>query len=595
MPSSLPRASGAQPTTDLVRQTALITDVALALARQASIPEMLQTCAESMVRHLEVAFARIWTLNEHAQVLEMQASAGMYTHLDGPHGRVPMGTLKIGRIAATREPHLTNEVASDPDIGDHDWAEREGMVAFAGFPLVVEEQVVGVMGMFARHPLAPETLDHLAGISLVIANGIERKRVEVALQEERESIEIINQLGQLVTGELNLDALVRSVTDAATHLTGAAFGAFFYNVFNEQGESYTLYALSGIARERFANFPMPRNTSIFGPTFRGEGVVRLDDVGRDPRYGRNPPYHGLPKGHPPVASYLAVPVISRSGEVLGGLFFGHPGTGMFTERAERITVGLASHAAVAIDNARLYREAREATRLRDDFLLGVSHDLKTPLTVIRGQAQLLQRRLSRYAVDVSEVQEGLRSIEERSRAMAGLLDELLDVARLRLGERLDLTSRPMNLGTLLQTLVASLNQTTRHTLLLEIEDGDLIGSWDERRLARVVDNLLSNAVKYSAAGSTVTVRLSRESDETGTWAILQIRDEGVGIPTKDLPHVFEQFYRASNAPANVSGTGLGLSGVQRLIQQHGGSIALESVEAVGTTVSVRLPLLPQMC
>src|ERR1700722_16730585 len=122
----------------------------------------------------------------------------------------------------------------------------------------------------------------------------------------------------------------------------------------EDGEAYPLYTLSGVPREAFAKFPMPRNTAVFEPTFRGRGPVRSDDILADARYGKSAPYNGLPEGHLPVRSYLAVPVVSRSGDVLGGLFFGHPEPAVFTERAERIVTALAAQAAVAIDNARLY-------------------------------------------------------------------------------------------------------------------------------------------------------------------------------------------------------------------------------------------------
>ena len=115
-----------------------------------------------------------------------------------------------------------------------------------------------------------------------------------------------------------------------------------------------LYTLSGVPREKFAGFPMPRNTAIFGPTFAGQGVVRSDDITKDPRYGQSPPYRGMPAGHLPVRSYLAVPVISRTGEVHGGLFFGHSATGVFTAKDERMLVAIAAHAAIAIDNARLH-------------------------------------------------------------------------------------------------------------------------------------------------------------------------------------------------------------------------------------------------
>jgi PAS domain S-box-containing protein len=188
----------------------------------------------------------------------------------------------------------------------------------------------------------------------------ERARAVGALEAEREMLAAVNRTGQMLAAELDLQKLVQAVTDAATALTGAQFGAFFYNVVDPAGagEAYTLYTLSGVPPEAFARFPMPRNTEIFAPTFRGEGVVRSDDITRDPRYGTNAPHAGMPPGHLPVKSYLAVPVISRSGEVLGGLFFGHPESGVFGEREERSILGLAAQAAVAMDNAALFRQAQ---------------------------------------------------------------------------------------------------------------------------------------------------------------------------------------------------------------------------------------------
>ncbi|MBD0327543.1 MAG: GAF domain-containing protein, partial [Pyrinomonadaceae bacterium] len=169
---------------------------------------------------------------------------------------------------------------------------------------------------------------------------------------------------------------------------------FFYNVLDANGASYMLYTLSGVPREVFAHFPMPRATNLFGPTFRGEGVIRIDDVTQDERYGKNSPYYGMPPGHLHVTSYLAVPVISRSGEVLGGLFFGHPEPSVFTERTEHIVTGLAAQAAIAMDNARLFDAARraradaEAAGRRSAFLaeasaiLASSLDYETTLTSV---------------------------------------------------------------------------------------------------------------------------------------------------------------------------------------------------------------------
>lgn len=178
---------------------------------------------------------------------------------------------------------------------------------------------------------------------------------EAALREESHALEILNRAGTQIAAELDLDRLVQTVVDAGVELTGAQFGAFFYNVIDAQKESYTLYALSGADRSAFAGYPMPRATQVFGPTFRGEGVVLSDDILADERYGKNPPYHGMPEGHLPVRSYLAVPVRSRSDEVIGGLFFGHERPGMFQDRARRLMSGLAAQAAIGIDNARLFQ------------------------------------------------------------------------------------------------------------------------------------------------------------------------------------------------------------------------------------------------
>ena len=189
------------------------------------------------------------------------------------------------------------------------------------------------------------------GINLDIAAY---KQAQETARRRQASLELLNEAGNRLVAEHDLKKIVQFVTDTGREASGAAFGAFFYNVLNEQGESYMLYTLSGAPRAAFEKFPMPRATAMFGPTFRGEGVIRIADVRADPRYGQNPPHHGMPEGHLPVRSYLAVPVTSRTGEVLGGLFFGHPAPGVFTEEAETVVVALAAQAAIAIDNAKLY-------------------------------------------------------------------------------------------------------------------------------------------------------------------------------------------------------------------------------------------------
>ena len=191
--TELKRLQAAQ--AEQMRLAAFGAAVGEALTNSATMGGMLQKCCAAMVEHLEAAFARIWTLNEAEQVLELQASAGLYTHLDGPHGRVPVGQFKIGRIAAERLPHLTNDVQHDPRVGDREWARREGMVAFAGHPLLVDGRVVGVVALFARRPLSDFARKALASTADGLALGIQRERAEAALREsERFAISTIDAL-----------------------------------------------------------------------------------------------------------------------------------------------------------------------------------------------------------------------------------------------------------------------------------------------------------------------------------------------------------------------------------------------------------------
>lgn len=230
-------------------------------------------------------------------------------------------------------------------------------------------------------------------------------------QEARAELEALIEASRGLSADLNLETTVQRATDIATKLSGAKFGAFFYNVVNERQESYVLYTLSGAPRSAFEKFGLPRNTAVFAPTFNGEGVVRVADITADPRYGKNAPHHGMPRGHLPVRSYLAVPVISRKGETIGGLFFGHPDAGVFTERAERIVVGLAAQASIAIDNAKLYTSLQNSID-RLNFSLDAlevgdwSWDVSTD-----------EMRLSDRTADIYGLPRGVRGTREDLRAV----------------------------------------------------------------------------------------------------------------------------------------------------------------------------------
>ncbi|RTL71954.1 MAG: response regulator, partial [Hyphomicrobiales bacterium] len=252
-----------------------------------------------------------------------------------------------------------------------------------------EEAAVEAMRNGATDYVVKQRLDRLPQVMLralkEAAERSERRRAESELLKEKRRLEVLNRTGAVLAGELDLDRLVQLVTDAGVELSGAEFGAFFYNVIGESGDAYMLFALSGASRAAFEGFPMPRATAVFQPTFNGVGIVRSGDITADPRYGRSLPHRGMPPGHLPVRSYLAVPVTSRAGDVLGGLFFGHSEPDMFEEEHEALLAGIAGQAAIAIDNARLFKAAQkeiaERTRaeaaLRDSEtrLLGITNSV----------------------------------------------------------------------------------------------------------------------------------------------------------------------------------------------------------------------------
>ncbi|HET6632222.1 MAG TPA: GAF domain-containing protein [Rhodanobacteraceae bacterium] len=303
----------------------------------------------------------------------------------------------------------------EPTIGGDEWCVSWRLHTADGSPMRHDEcpmalalkenrRILGAEAMAERpdHTLVPflaypvplrDPAGRPVGALNTLVDITRRKRSEQSLRRLTHRLQLINRIAKSVASDLDLERIVQDVTDSATEVIGARFGAFFYNVTDDQGERYRLFALSGAPREAFEKFGTPRNSSLFGRTFRGEGIVRCDNVHADPRYGKNPPYHGMPKGHLPVVSYLAVPVVSRSGEVLGGLFFGHDRAGMFTEESEELVSGIAGHAALAIDNARLLQaaqtevaERRAAEAHRELLLREVNHRAKNLLHTVQSVA-----------------------------------------------------------------------------------------------------------------------------------------------------------------------------------------------------------------
>ena len=475
----------------------------------------------------------------------------------------------------------------------------------------------------------------ITGIFVQGSDVTERVHAETVLADQNRVLERLNATGAAIAAELDLKRLVQMVTDTGVQLTGAAFGAFFHTVFSD-GERLMLYTLSGADLDDFARFPMPRNTALFGPTFAGRTVIRCDDVTADPRFGGNAPFHGMPAGHLPVRSYLAVPVVTRSGEVIGALLFGHPEPGRFTAAHEALTVSIAGQAATAIDNARLFdaaqaeiaERAEAQAALRDLNLSleariaaavaerehieevlrqaqkmeavgqltgGIAHDFNNLLTVITGNMDMALR-----SIDGAEGNPRLRraitnALKGAERA-ASLTQRLLAFSR-----RQPLTPQPLDADRLIAGMSELLKGTLGETIRLETVTAP--GLWrvevDPNQLESALLNLAVNARDAMSGGGKLTIETANARlDEAyaashaevapGSYVVIAVSDTGTGMSRETLARVFEPFFTTKEVG---KGTGLGLSMVYGFVKQSGGHVKIYSEENEGTTVKIYLPRL----
>jgi signal transduction histidine kinase len=472
------------------------------------------------------------------------------------------------------------------------------------------------------------------GFVKILRDRTAQQEAQETLAEERRTLEVMNRAGSALAAETESERLVQIVTDAGVALTGAQFGAFFYNVHDERGGSYMLYTLSGAPREAFTGFPMPRNTAVFEPTFGGAGIVRSEDITQDPRYGRSAPHHGMPPGHLPVRSYLAVPVMSRTQEVIGGLFFGHARPGVFGERSERGLTALAAEAAVAMDNVRLAREnqreleerklaeaalrdlnatleeqvrertlelERNAEALRHAQKMeavgqltgGVAHDFNNLLQVIVGNLEVVRRSLP---PDAARLLRAVNAAANGARGAAALTQRLLAFAR-----RQPLDPKPLNVNALVSGMSDLLHRTLGETIAIETVLG--AGLWaieaDANQLEATLLNLAVNARDAMPEGGRLTVETANTHiDEAyvamhpdvrpGQYVMVSISDTGTGMDANTVARAFEPFF--TTKPVG-KGTGLGLSQVYGFVKQSGGHVKIHSEPGMGTTVRIYLPRL----
>jgi PAS domain S-box-containing protein len=571
----------------------------------------------------------------------------------------------------------------------------------------------------------------IGGVVLVFRDITDRRRAEAQLAEQTRLTESLHRVGSRLAAELDLRTIVRLVIEETVAITRAAFGAFYYDDDEDQAGldptkraprgPLTLYATAGRLP---AVYPPKRAASAVSAAFRGERVVRIADSAQgpptDPNNPPSWPSSNANKATPETRSLLAVPVVSRSGRVLGVMILGHPDPSVFAANDERLSMGIAAQAAVAIDNARLYRDAqeseqrfrqlaenvsdifwmyelpsrrllyvgpafetiwglscqsfyeapqsafelihpedrtralsaferhqrgepsaeeyritrpdgairwlwdrgfpikdefgkvvrvagivediterkaaeeflRESDRRKTEFLALLAHELRNPLTPFRNALHYIKARSSETNQDRFPNEHEM--IDRQVVHMTRLIDDLVDVARISQG-KIALRPEPVDLGGIVQSAVDSIRnqvQKSGHSISVSLPDTPIILMADPTRLEQIVGNLLNNAVKYTNPGGTINLTVARDD----TFALIRIKDTGIGISDELLPRIFDWFVQGLHPRDRAQGgIGIGLSLVHTLVQMHGGSILARSEgPGKGSEFLVRLPIAVSM-
>ena len=529
---------------DRSQMMSLAADVGIAL-QGADIREMLQGCCDAHVRHLGAAFARIWTLDSTENVLVLQASAGMYTHIDGGHARIPMGKFKIGMIAQERKPHLTNRVIDDPRISDLEWARREEIVSFAGFPLLLGDRLVGVIGMFARHALPEAVTKAMESVAGTIALGIERRRADEALRisEERTRLVIDTALDAVVT-----------MTDG-----GIIVG---WNAQAEQTFGWTREEVSG--KSVSETIVPPRFRSTFQDRLRDFVTTGASKV-LDGRIEVSALHR---KGHElPVELEIAAVRTDRS--LVFSAFIRD-----LTERRRAEDLARRHQA----DLAHAWRVSTMG-----EMATTIAHELNTPLTTIVNYANGAVRRMRSRTADSSEILEALEAVAAQAERAARIIKTIREFVRkddARRGD-VDVNDIVRDVASLAAPETLASQTTLRLDLAAEMPKVNV----DIIQIEQVLLNLVRNALDaMSDLPPPARSLVIRTSCGTADEVMVTVRDSGRGIPEELAERVFNSFYTTK-----PKGLGVGLSISRSIVAAHGGRLWIDSNGGPGASFTFSLP------
>ena len=590
-------------------------EISLALTRRETLREMLSACTDALVRHLDAAFARIWILNEDEGVLELQASSGMYTHLNGPHARVPMGALKIGLIAAERAAHLTNTVVGDPRVSDQEWARREGMVAFAGYPLLVEERLIGVMAMFARHQLDEVTFQAMAAIANGIALGVERLRMQeervrllareraarIEAEAAHERLVLSQRAGRIGSFEWDGASNQLTWTPELEILYGEPPGGFEGNSENwtrrihpddiQQAQEQLQAAIASNAPYNIEYRVIWPDETMHWLAVKGE-VTEFDAQGR--------PLHL-------VGVNIDITERKEAEQRLAAMY----------QELQELNATLEARVAQRMEALnQLNIELGRSNQELQDFAYVASHDLQEPLRKIQAFGNLLEEE---YGVALGGGKVYLDRMRSSATRMRTLIDDLLTFSRVTTKaapfSQVDLTA-------VVRQVVDDLESRLGDTPSKVIVDDLPTIEADPGQMYQLFQNLIGNALKFHRPGVEPLVRIfaevhtdpealssavegqdddikTEEGDDAGILpqsteqhCIIYVEDNGIGFDEKYLDRIFTVFQRL-HGKNEYEGTGIGLAVVRKIVERHGGMVTARSAVGEGATFIVTLPLVQQ--
>ena len=573
------------------------------LARAVTPSAVAETALREGLPLLDAGVGALARLSEGGDELELLGSLPLSPDA-APGCRLPLtAPSPLAEAVRSRRPVL---------LSRREWqtrfpqaVERPELAALSSravLPLLLDSEVYGVLSLGFDTPRAFDADDvaFMQSIAQQCALGLERarrfeaeRRARDAAHVAAERADFLSEATRVLTSSLESEAVLASVTRLCVPRLA---DWCVVNLVDTRGRIEAVETAhadptrAALLRQYIQAYPLqPHAASATGQALRtGQTVfypritpAELEAQHLDSRHLQFMQLVGY-------ESAITVPLTGRD-RCLGAMTLVRGGSDRLFTPADLATAEeLAGRVAGALDNARLYAEAQALSRAREQLLHVVSHDLKNPLTAIRGFLHIMRRRLDALPADAAQpLRDPLARMDEASARMRAMIQDLVNAAVLDQAVALDL--RATDLADLTRRVVAQHQAAAPQRAIAMHAAGPVVGLVDEDRLARVLDNLISNALKYTPQGGRIEVGVSRQVTADGPAAVIDVRDEGIGIPAADLPHIFQPFHRASNAQA-IEGTGLGLASAQQIVQRHGGQMTVQSQEGQGATFSICLPL-----